>query len=696
MGYKCKILPIKVFSNRPGRPFGGGFEAIVYAADHGCRVINLSWGSVGSKSQYEQDVINYAAINRDAVIVAAAGNDGRDADYYPASYNNVISVAALTAADTQDATYSNYVTLSAPGYDILTAWYPNDNSYAAVRGSSFAAPIVAGAAALVRVRFPQYTAAQVAAQLRQTTDDIYQLPANTPLRGKLGTGRLNVHRAVALTDRRQVRVVASQFAPQRTYFRPGEAVRLTAELQNQLRAVSGLTVTLTSLSPFLSVQRGSYAVGAMPTLGRATTASSPFLLTVAANTPANTKALLRYSFTTTDGYTDEQLLEVSLNPDYVLLDAGNLHVSLNSRSNLGFDDAYSSLGEGVKYKDGPSLLAEGGLMVGTSATRVADRLHNDQLSGGRWRIDNDFESLTQVALRTQPVQATQEAEAHFRNLPPSGETAATAVGVRVRQKASAWAEAPHRDYVLLEYQLTNITADTLKTLHAGLYLDWDLPPAISQNVAEWDEVGSFGYVRALNASSQYAGVKHLGGGTATYYAIDNQLTTGNITISNGFSTAEKFASLSSGSTQRTVSSSTGSDVSQVAGASLKALAPGDSATVVFALLGGNSLLDLQTAATSAQARYRASVLPIRAALATAAWQVYPNPTTGRIRVEVPTAFGAQTLAVRNALGQVMLSRTLSPNASVTDLDLAAWPAGLYVVQVSGLGGNLQRRVVVQP
>lgn len=696
VGFRCKVLPIKVFSNRPGRPFGGGFEAIVYAADHGCRVINVSWGSVGGKSQYEQDVINYAAINRDAVVVAAAGNDSRDLDYYPASYENVVSVAALTAADTQDATYSNYVTLSAPGRDVLTTWHPNDNSYAAVRGSSFAAPIVAGAAALVRVRFPQYSAAQVAAQLRQTTDDIYALPANAPFRGKLGTGRLNVHRAVALTDRHQVRVVASRFAPQRPYFRPGEAVRLTADFQNQLRAVSGLTVTVTSLSPHLSVQRGSYAVGSMPTLGRTSNAAAPFLLTVAASVPPNTKALLRYGFASANGYTDEQLLEVVLNPDYVVLDAGNLHVSLNSRSNLGFDDAYSGLGEGVTYEEGPSLLAEGGLLIGTSATRVADRLHNDQLSSGRWRLDDDFQALAQVALRAQPLRATQEAEASFRNLPPSSEATATAVGVRVRQKASAWAEAPHRDYVVLEYELTNTSPDTLKPLYAGLYLDWDLPPAISQNVAEWDEVGSFGYVRALDSFTQYTGVKHLGGGTATYYAIDNQMISGEeVTMGNGFSTAEKFAALRGSATQRTVGASTGSDVSQVAGASLGALAPGDSVTVAFALLGGNSLQSLQAAAAAAQARYRAVVLPTLPAVAPAAWQVYPNPTTGRLRVEVPTSFGARELVVRNSVGQVLLTRPLAAAAHATDLNLTGWPTGLYLLQVSGLGGNLQRRVVVQ-
>ncbi|MBC6607405.1 S8 family peptidase [Hymenobacter sp. BT188] len=696
VGFKSKLMPIKVFSNRPGGPFGGGFEAIVYAADHGCRVINVSWGSVGGQSQYEQDVINYAAINRDAVIVAAAGNDGRELDYYPASYENVVSVAALTAQDTQDATYSNHVTLSAPGRDILTTRYVTDSAYAAVRGSSFAAPIVAGAAALVRARFPQYSAVQVAAQLRQTTDDIYGLAANAPFRGKLGTGRLNVHRAVALTDRRQVRVVASRFAPQRTYFRPGEAVRLTTELQNQLRAISGLTVTLTSLSPYLSVQSGTFSVGSLVTLGRAINTTSPFLLTVAASVPPNTRATLRYNFTSTDGYTDEQLLEVVLNPDYMVLDAGNLHVSMNSRGNLAFDALYSSVGAGVTYQEGPSLLAEGGLLVGTSPTRVADRIHNDQSSGGRWRIDEDFQSLNQIAMRTQSVRATQEAEANFQNLPSTGELGASSVGVRIRQRTAAWTDAPHRDYVMLEYKLTNITPDTLKSLHAGLYLDWDLPPTISNNLAEWDAAGSFGYVRATGPASQYTGVKHLGGGTPTYYAIDNEVVTNEpVTMANGFSTAEKYAALSSGTTKRTAGAIAGSDVSQVAGASLGILAPGDSIKVTFALLGGNSLRDIQAAAAAAQSRYRMVVLPTRTAAATTAWQLYPNPTSGKVRLEMPADFGANKLTVHNALGQELMHQTLSPTQSVTDLNMADLPNGFYVVQISGLGGNLQRRVIVR-
>jgi serine protease len=117
--------------------------------------------------------------------------------------------------------------------------------------------------------------------------------------------------------------------------------------------------------------------------------------------------------------------------------------------------------------------------------------------------------------------------------------------------------------------------------------------------------------------------------------------------------------------------------------------------VAFALLGGNSLRALQAAAAAAQARYQAVVLPTRPGAAASAWQVYPNPTTGRVRVELPTGFGPRLVQVRNSVGQVLLTRPLTATNAFTDLNLTGWPTGLYLLQVSGLGGNLQRRVVVQ-
>ncbi|NJO04048.1 MAG: S8 family serine peptidase [Bacteroidia bacterium] len=72
----------------------------MYAADQGCKVINLSWGRTGLPSSFEQAVLEIVYFDYDAVVVAAAGNDNNPAFFYPASYSYlVLSVAATQNGD---------------------------------------------------------------------------------------------------------------------------------------------------------------------------------------------------------------------------------------------------------------------------------------------------------------------------------------------------------------------------------------------------------------------------------------------------------------------------------------------------------------------------------------------------------------------------------------------------------------------
>ncbi|TGE14182.1 S8 family peptidase [Hymenobacter elongatus] len=687
VGFKCKYLPLKIYPNTATGSFAG-FEAIVYAADHGCQVINLSWGSVGSPSQFEQDVITYATINRNAVVVAAAGNTNADLDFYPASYDHVVSVAALAPNDEKSgpATYSSHVSLSAPGEQILTILGNNDSDYFPVNGSSFASPLVAGAAALVRTRFPQFTAQQVAAQLRQTADDIYALPGNATLRGKLGTGRLNVHRAVSLTDQREARILSSQLLPARQAYQPTDTFQLRIEVQNLLQPVAGLTITLTSLSPYLSVRQGAFVVGDLPTLARTTNTSTPFRLVVADVVPINTRAVLRYRLTASNGYQTDQFLTVVLNPDYVVLDASDLHLTLTSRGNLGYDGLGSDLGQSVTYKGSAPLLYEGGLMVATSPTRVSDRVRNE-----RNQVNQDFYALSQITLSRQPLRATQEATGLLQDSLPSLKRTST-VGVRIRQRGYAWSTPADRNYAIVEYELQNLTPDTLKPLYAGLFMDWDILPEANRNAAAWDSARALGYVYDRGNPTVYTGVKLLQGGTPACYSINNNAGQGTpVRLADGFSNAEKFLTLSNKARQSTAGVTIGTDVSQVVGAALARLAPGDSVVVAFAVLGAPTLAALQAAADAAQARYNL-VLPTRQATEQALWQVYPNPARSRLWVEVPAAVGSTQLRLFTHLGQLVLEQPFV--GSRGQVDVRGLPAGMYLLQLTGPRGVLSRRVVI--
>jgi hypothetical protein len=169
--------------------------AIVFAVDRGAKIINLSLGGVRS-TETERRAIDYA-VARDVLLVAAVGNEYRKGNpvEYPAAYlqpvgsngqgGRGLSVGATTVAGAR-ASFSNtgsHVSLAAPGENVFgaisaraskRAWpttrLPGSSSglYGYSSGTSFAAPQVAGAAALVWAANPMLSAAQVADILEQS------------------------------------------------------------------------------------------------------------------------------------------------------------------------------------------------------------------------------------------------------------------------------------------------------------------------------------------------------------------------------------------------------------------------------------------------------------------------------------------------------------------------------------------------
>jgi subtilisin family serine protease len=158
--WQCTILPVKVLDN-----LGSGYDStvakgIVYAADNGAKVINLSLGGAGSTTVLS-DAVAYAN-NKGVLVVAAAGNDGDTVRSYPAAYTDVVAVAATARNSDTRASFSNYnsstdhwVDVSAPGD--VTGMDTEGNYNTGEQGTSFSSPIVAGIAGLVKTVHPDYT-----------------------------------------------------------------------------------------------------------------------------------------------------------------------------------------------------------------------------------------------------------------------------------------------------------------------------------------------------------------------------------------------------------------------------------------------------------------------------------------------------------------------------------------------------------
>lgn len=142
----AQIMPLRVLNANGLGSYSDVAAAIVYAADNGAQVINLSLGGSSPSSTLE-NAVNYA-LSKGVTLVAAAGNNGTEGVLYPAAYPDVVAVGSVDP-NMQHSSFSNYgaqVDIWAPGRDILTT--KRDGSYVLMSGTSFAAPYVAGAEAL--------------------------------------------------------------------------------------------------------------------------------------------------------------------------------------------------------------------------------------------------------------------------------------------------------------------------------------------------------------------------------------------------------------------------------------------------------------------------------------------------------------------------------------------------------------------
>lgn len=180
----AEIMPLKAFQSNGTGNLSDILRAIYYAIQNHASVINMSFDLKSSSAELSRAI--QSASNAGIICVAAAGNDGKDEIVYPAALTgNVMGIASTSDADTQSY-FTNYgadiVWIAAPGENVIST-YPF-GSYAAESGTSFSAPLVSGAAALllqVKANLGESGASQalsrakwISASLNNGRLDVYQ------------------------------------------------------------------------------------------------------------------------------------------------------------------------------------------------------------------------------------------------------------------------------------------------------------------------------------------------------------------------------------------------------------------------------------------------------------------------------------------------------------------------------------------
>jgi len=260
--WNCRIMPIKVMQVSGAANYSDIAQGVLYAARKGARVINLSLGG------YSDSIALHAAIQEasntyGAVVVAGAGNDNTIAPFYPAAYSEVLAVAGTTSMDMKAANsnYGKWVDISAPGENIYTTF--SGGGYGAVNGTSYAAPLVAGVAGLLRSKHPNWSHSLIELQLRHTTDPIDIL--NPDYEGFLGSGRVNAYAAVT-TEPQAILSISGTSVNGDPAGRPdpGSTSLLEVTLYNDWFDAPEVAGTLSTTDSYVTLSQDSAVFGDIP------------------------------------------------------------------------------------------------------------------------------------------------------------------------------------------------------------------------------------------------------------------------------------------------------------------------------------------------------------------------------------------------------------------------------------------------
>jgi thermitase len=186
----CRLMPVKVLNQNNMGTWSQLAQGILFATDNGAQVINLSLGAT-VPSETLAAAVEYAQAHG-VIVVAAAGNNGTDAPFYPAALDGVIAVGATNAAGERwtRSNYGTFVDIVAPGALIYSTYNDLNNlyhGYTYMSGTSMAAPFVSGVVGLLLSADRALTSQQVTDALIDGADDLGVVGVDT----EFANGRVN-------------------------------------------------------------------------------------------------------------------------------------------------------------------------------------------------------------------------------------------------------------------------------------------------------------------------------------------------------------------------------------------------------------------------------------------------------------------------------------------------------------------------
>lgn len=607
-GHHCSYMPVKMVHSTFG--WIAGYEGLVYAADHGAKVLNASWGSQ-TPGPYEQDVVDYVTVNLGALLFAAAGNSNNTIPFYPAAYENCLAVGGTNISNTKSGNSSYYeqVDLVAPGQGLVEVYSPGTGGYGTGNGTSDACALTSGTAGLVQNYFSTLAPIQIGAIMRQSTYRIDTIAGNAPYLNRQGSGRIDMYAALTNPFKPYLYFNERTFTDNNDdVIMIGDTVELAGNMLNLLdTSTSAMVAIITDNSAYVQWLDSNVNVGVVNTMEYTNINAQPFKFVILPGCPQNQNVLMKVVYYDGTDTLNVQYLSFIVNRNYYHIDINQLHTSVTTTGRIGYADDRTLKGVGYRMKGKENNLFgvcwnPMGLFISKGSASVSDQTLGATVGGpcSTWISDADMVATQNIIVNQSSIVSDLEVTSGYND---SG-AGINAVGVNVKQKVYAWADSINDQFLIVEYQFQNNTATPTSDWWVGLYGDFDMPDSLLwnlyNNVAFYDTV-SQSAIMNNPADRYYVGFKVLSSGAdVKYYANNSDGSNGHQNVYNGFSSAEKF-NLMNPSVPSNISDVT--DVAHYLGVHFDSLTSNGCAVLHMALLIGNSLTDIRNQATAAQAKF---------------------------------------------------------------------------------------------
>lgn len=682
----AKLMILKVGADDNARAIYRGYDGILYAANHGAKIINCSWGGPGGGA-FGQDIINYA-ISKGCLVVVAAGNSGNSELIYPAAYKGAFTVANVKSDDVKSSSssYGYHVSISSPGASIYSTI--NRDRYSYKSGTSMATPLVSSAAALVLAKNPNLTGLQVGELLRLNTDDISNLSGNSDFQDQLGNGRLNVFKAlsaISMPSLRNQKITINDNSL--GSYAIGDTLNYYFDLKNVLQATSNTNVTLSSTNTSVQVLNptlisGAFAASEIKKIG-------PFKVVVKQGTLENTTVLFKLSYSSpSSSYQDKEFFNTIVNLDYQNVTVNQVYTTITSNGRVGFSGDNASNGLGFVYKDF-SLLYEAALMIGNATDKVSNNAR-----GVNGVVDNHFNKVVRVGKISNSVAAYEGVATSNDLLSP------LPLNIEVKNRQIAYKDSPDDKYVVVEYEIFNKSTATINNIYVALFTDWDVDDG-TKNLVKYDEGLKMGYTYASTPLSPYAGVKLLSAdANPLFYPLSYQVA-GDLLQDGNFTIAEKYQTLSNGIRATSLGTGSGLDVMFVIGNGNYSIPVNGSVKVAFAFIAGDNLMDISNSAIVAQAKYTqllTAIEPVFTAKGFDVAQNFPNPVKQETQISIYLPSNGKTsIEIYDLTGKkvfTLLNAKLNKGTHSFNLDASNLNSGIYFYKTSFEGLEKVMKMVV--